>query len=154
MTSLIEVFPSRPVEYSPEVGSAVCEAIATTPRGLHYLCANHQGFPDPRTVHRWLGAHPEFRAEYDIARLRQADLLFDECLEIADDASRDTKTITRNDGKEVEVMDFEWVARSKLRVETRLKMAGKLAPKRYGDKLELDATVGFVRYEDALDQLR
>jgi hypothetical protein len=51
-------------------------------------------------------------------------------------------------------MDFEWVARSKLRVETRLKMAGKLAPKKYGEKLDINATIGALRHEDALDQLR
>jgi hypothetical protein len=45
------------------------------------------------------------------------------------------------------------VARSKLRIETRLKMASKLAPKKYGDKLDLTATVGFTRQEDALAEL-
>jgi hypothetical protein len=152
----VEKTPARrapPTRYSPEVGAAICEAIATTPRGLDYLCAARAGFPNPRTVTEWLGAHPEFRKAYEIAKDRQADLLFFECLEIADDAKRDTKIVMRGD-EPVEVMDFEWVARSKLRVETRLKMAGKLAPKKYGEKLDLTGTLGFTRHEDALEQLR
>jgi hypothetical protein len=146
--------PVRPVKYTPEVGAEICEAIATTPRGLDYLCATRAGFPHPRKVAEWLAAHPEFRKAYEIAKDRQADLLFFECLEIADDARRDTKLVTRGDGEVVETMDFEWVARSKLRVETRLKMAGKLAPKKYGEKLDINATIGALRHEDALDQLR
>ncbi len=62
----------------------------------------------------------------------QADALFDEALEIADDASGDwTK-----DAKGNKVLDHEHVQRSRLRVDTRKWAAGKMAPKRYGDKLQ------------------
>ena len=155
-SNLIDQRPEKaaPVPYSEEIAAAICEAVASTARGLAFICATREGFPDRSAVHEWLHAYPEFRAQYDVAKLQQADLLFDECLEIADDGSQDTKTIVRNDGREVQVMDMEWVARSKLRVETRLKMAGKLHPKKYGDKLDVDATIGFIRHEDALAQLR
>jgi hypothetical protein len=36
------------------------------------------------------------------------------------------------------VPDSEWISRSKLRVETRLKLLAKWDPKRYGDRLNLD----------------
>ena len=142
------------IGYTPELATAICEAVATTPRGLLFLCASNENFPPEARVSEWLRKYPEFRAEFDLAKLRQADLLFDQCLEIADDDRHDTKTITRGDGSTLEVMDFEWVARSKLKVETRLKMAGKLSPKKYGDKIDVNASVGAIRFEDALEQLR
>ncbi len=40
------------------------------------------------------------------------------------------------DGKGNKVLDHEHVQRSRLRVDTRKWAAGKLAPKRYGDKLQ------------------
>lgn len=143
----------KPVEFSQEVADAICEAVATTPRGLDFLCSTTPEFPTMRAVMHWLAKNEAFRNAYGIAKLRQADLIFDECLEIADDASGDRKVITRNDGSEVEVMDAEFVARSKLRIDTRLRMAGKLNPKKYSDKLDLNATVGFTRQEDALSEL-
>ncbi len=62
----------------------------------------------------------------------QADALFDEALEIADDASGDWAV--DKDGKKT--LDHENIQRSRLRVDTRKWAAGKLAPKRYGDKLQ------------------
>ncbi len=62
----------------------------------------------------------------------QADALFDEALEIADDVSGDWST--DKDGKKV--LDHENIQRSRLRVDTRKWAAGKMAPKRYGDKLD------------------
>ncbi len=55
----------------------------------------------------------------------QADALFDEALEIADDASGDW--MVDKDGKKT--LDHEHVQRSRLRVDTRKWAAGKLAPK-------------------------
>ncbi len=54
------------------------------------------------------------------------------------------------DGKKA--LDHEHVQRSRLRVDTRKWAAGKLAPKRYGDKLNLGGTLG-RRWEDALKEL-
>jgi hypothetical protein len=144
---------SAPVEFSQELADAICEAVANVPRGLDFICETTAGFPDARTVRKWLQVHTAFRDAYSLAKKQQADLLFDECLEIADDSSGDRKVIRKNDGSEQVVLDTEFVARSKLRVDTRLKMAGKLAPKKYGDKLDLNATVGFTKQEDALSEL-
>ena len=82
----------------------------------------------------WLGdeAKTGFRDQYAHARDMQADALFDEALEIADDVSGDWST--DKDGKKV--LDHEHIQRSRLRVDTRKWAAGKLAPKRYGDKMQ------------------
>ncbi len=82
----------------------------------------------------WLfdGKHADFSEQYARARDLQADKLFDEALEIADETSDDW--IRTEDGKKI--LDHEHVQRSRLRVDTRKWAAGKLAPKRYGDKLQ------------------
>jgi hypothetical protein len=124
----------RPSEFTQEIADELCERIATTPRGLDFICNGEDRFPSARTVNKWLSDRPEFVQSYLRARERQADLIFDECLEIADDDSRDVRIIGGEDG-EREVLNTEFVQRAKLRIDTRMRMAGKLAPKKYGEKL-------------------
>ncbi len=90
--------------------------------------------PAISTVMGWLfdGNHAEFSEQYAHAREMQADALFDEALEIADDAAGDWT----EDGNGKRALDHEHVQRSRLRVDTRKWAAGKLAPKRYGDKIQ------------------
>ena len=142
------------VPYSPQLGEAICEEIACTPRGLDFICAVNPDFPAARSVRRWLLTHPEFMALYETARKLQAHVLIDEVPEIIDDSSGDTRIIERRDGTQERVMDVEWVGRSKIRMEGRFKMAAVLNPARYGQKLDVNARIGVMRSEDILDQLR
>jgi hypothetical protein len=121
----------RPTDYSPELAEEICERIATQPRGLDFICETDPDLPSARTVARWIANHPDFCQKYQFARERQATLLFDESLEIADDSSGDLKIITRKDGTTFEALDTEFVQRSALRVKTRLHMAAVLAPRKY-----------------------
>lgn len=127
----------RPSSFSQKIADEICERIATTPRGLDFICGADSGLPSARTVNRWLNENEAFCQSYLRARERQADLIFDECLEIADDSALDVVTKERSDGSTFEEYNAERVARSKLRVDTRLRMAGKLAPKKYGDKVDI-----------------
>lgn len=130
---------ARPSEFNDEIANEIVERIATTPRGIDFICESDDALPSARTVHRWLNAHDDFRQSYLRARERQADLLFDECLEIADDCSNDSRVVGAGEDREGhEVANSEWISRSKLRVDTRMRMAGKLAPKKYGEKAEID----------------
>lgn len=130
----------RPSSFNIWVAHAICDRIATTARGLDFICSNDDALPHPSTVHRWLNEHVGFRESYLGARARQADLLFDECLEIADDVSRDTKVVEYENGNSSEQCNSEWISRSKLRVDTRMRMAGKLAPKKYGERSTIEHT--------------
>ncbi len=122
----------RPSGYSDALAVEICRRIAER-ESLRKICADPD-MPDKTTVLRWLAAkeNAEFRTQYAHAREMQADTLFDEALEIADETSDDW--ITTEDGKKV--LDHEHVQRSRLRVDARKWAAGKLAPKRYGDKLQ------------------
>ncbi len=122
----------RPSGYSDALAVEICRRIAER-ESLRKICADPD-MPDKTTVLRWLAAkeNAEFRTQYAHAREMQADTLFDEALEIADEVSDDwAKDKDGND-----IFDHEHVQRSRLRVDTRKWAAGKLAPKKYGDKFQ------------------
>lgn len=120
----------RPSDYSREKATAICDQIEDG-RSLRAICQT-EGMPAKSTVLLWLALHPEFSAQYARAREAQADKYAEEILEIADDASRDY--IETEDGPK---LNSEHVQRSRLRVDSRKWLASKLAPKKYGEKLEL-----------------
>lgn len=91
--------------------------------------------PGQSTVFHWLDQDTVFQEQYVHARAKQADTFAEEIIEIADDTSRDTR-ITDNG----EQPDTEWIARSRLRVDARKWVMSKMAPKKYGDKI--DVTTG------------
>jgi hypothetical protein len=72
------------------------------------------------------------------AREAQADKLFWQIIEIADDAGRDY--VTTSDGKRI--VDHENIQRSRLRVDARKWAAARLAPRKYGDRVEHDVKGG------------
>ena len=124
----------RPTIYSPELAAEICSAISEG-KSLRTIC-QQDGMPARSSVFLWLSQHKEFSDQYARAREAQADTLADEILAIADDATGDYRTIAK-DGAEVVAFNGENVQRSRLRVDARKWYAGKVAPKKYGDKLEL-----------------
>jgi hypothetical protein len=107
----------------------VCERIAKG-ETLSAICRS-EGFPDPVTVWRWKEIDDQFAQDFARARELGYDAIADETVRIADDASNDYMESKRG-GKE---FDAEHVQRSKLRVETRLKLLAKWSPKKYGEKV-------------------
>lgn len=137
----------RPSEYSPEIAAAICERLAAG-ESLRVICAGAD-MPAKSTVFRWLAdpGRGEFRDQYARAREAQVEHYVEEILEIADDTGRDN--IATEHG---ERCNTEWVQRSRVRIDTRKWLMSKLAPKKYGDKLELAGSIG-LRHEDALAAL-
>jgi hypothetical protein len=88
--------------------------------------------PHKSTVFRWLDLHTEFRDQYARAREIQAELMADELLSIADDASGDLSK-----GESGPIGNSAAVHRSKLMVETRKWIASRLLPKKFGEKVEV-----------------
>ena len=93
--------------------------------------------PAKAMVFRWLGKFPSFSDQYARAREAQADAIFDEILDIADDSANDW--VEREGGPQ---LNGEHVQRARLRIDARKWMAGKMRPKVYGDKLDLGGSVG------------
>lgn len=92
--------------------------------------------PSSSMVKRWLAQHSEFRAQYAQAREDQADFYAEQIIEIADDGLNDTYL----DDEGNTIVDHDVIARSKLRVDARKWVASKLAPKKYGDKINQEIT--------------
>ncbi len=138
----------RPSRYTDQVVAKICKRLAEG-ESLRKVCMD-TSMPAISTVMGWLsdGKHSEFLEQYACARELQADTLFDEALEIADETSEDWTTTETG----ARVLDHEHVQRSRLRVDTRKWAAGKLAPKRYGDKLQVGGGLTLT-HETALDEL-
>lgn len=117
--------------FSQDQADKLCELIAISEVGIHRLLKDND-LPSWKVISEWLHLYPSFVTQYARAREAQADFLAGRILEISDDSSRDT--IQTEDGP---IQNHEWVNRSRLRVDARKWMASKLAPKVYGDKLDV-----------------
>ena len=86
--------------------------------------------PSRAVVNRWLldEANAAFRANYAQAREAFADAEFDGITQISDaEPERDDK------GR----IDPGWVAAQRLKIDARKWTLARMAPKKYGDKIEL-----------------
>jgi len=120
----------RPTKRTPERVQAILDALSKgTP--LTHICAE-LGVSDT-AVRNWMENDEQLSCDFADARARGFDAIALEALQIADNSTNDT--ILNDDGGEIP--NKEWMARSKLRVETRLKLLAKWDPKRYGDKPEI-----------------
>lgn len=140
----------RPSLKTPEVVEAICERLATG-EPLAQICRD-EGMPAYRTVKDWIDSDPVVSAGIARARDSGEDVLAAECLEIADDSRNDWMDRRAEEGDE-KALQFngEHVQRSKLRIETRLKLLAKWNPKKFGEKVEQHHTGELVhRVERAI----
>jgi hypothetical protein len=91
--------------------------------------------PAAWTFWRWMleDESGELDAKLLRAREKGIEALLDETIDIADQATLDT--IRGEEGEERP--NTEWLQRSKLRIETRIKLAQMMKPKTYGPKLDV-----------------
>lgn len=122
--------------------SEVDEVIARISDGIPLRqIARHMGFGKSAWYER-LKVDVVLAGRFARAREVGFDAIADEALEIADDGTNDWETRERDDGSTYEALNHEHVSRSKLRVETRLKLLAKWDPKRYGDKIDHSSSDG------------
>jgi len=119
----------RPFDFRQDIADEICKDLIGG-KSLRTICKS-ESMPSQNRVYQWLSENEEFRKQYAHARELQADAIFDECLDIADDASNDFKV----NGEGEVAIDHDAVNRARLKIDTRKWMAGKLRPKKYGDKL-------------------
>lgn len=98
------------------------ELIERTSKGesLTQLCQDVR-MPSRNTVYLWIESDEEFAVRFRAARARGVHALAEECISIADEPPKDA----------VHVAD------KRVRIDTRLRLAGKWLPKEYGDKLDV-----------------
>ncbi len=127
-------------KFSQKLFDEICAKMVEG-QSLRSICED-EDMPDKATVFRWLAKSDDLRDQYARARESQADAIFDEILDIADDARNDWMAKRGEDDDGYQFMG-EHVQRARLRIDARKWMAGKMRPKVYGDKLELDGNIGF-----------
>lgn len=96
--------------------------------------ANRDRLPSFRTFLEWVEKDESLSKQYARAMEIRAAGIFDQMLDIADESNADID-ITE-DGK-IRV-NGELVQRSRLKIDARKWVLGKMNPKKYGDKVELD----------------
>lgn len=105
------------------------------------------------TIFFRIGRHPKFKERMEDARSAGYEVLAEQCLEIADDGRNDLVETEDRFGNPKIKLDKDHIQRSKLRVETRLKLLAKWHPKKYGEKLEIEqktATVAIPVSDDPI----
>ena len=121
---------------TPEIETRIIEGLCDGVP-LRELC-RQEGMPNWRTVYDWISADEELAARIAHARELGFDAIAEEILDIADDGTNDWVERKRKDGSVDTVVDSEHVQRSKLRIETRLKLLAKWNPKTYGERQQVD----------------
>ena len=110
----------------------VCEEVAEGKAVRDVLAM--EGFMNPQLFNQMLDSSTKFSTQYARATQKRADAIFEDTLSISDNRKGDI--YIDKDGNEQ--TDHAVINRDRLRVDTRKWVAGKLRPKKYGDKMTLD----------------
>lgn len=129
----------RPEVYTEEIAAEVCNRLAQG-ESLRSICRD-ESLPGRTTITKWIIEDKNgFASQYARAKDIGLDEMADEIFDIADDSRNDwVKKIGKNGAPYVALND-EAISRARLRVDARKWYLSKLAPKRYGEKLQTEHT--------------
>lgn len=125
----------QPTTFTKEIGQEICTRLSQG-ESIRKISADEH-MPPSSTIYNWLCQAvrqdkpelKEFLEQYRIAREAQAEFFFEEIKEIGDEASTIIVGDDKSDGARVQA--------AKLRVDVRKWAMSKIAPKKYGDKLDV-----------------
>ena len=100
------------MKYTQEVGKQICDYVAQGV-SMKAICEMLRIGHD--TPYKWLESDPQFATEYDRAKQISAEFMAEELKDLADDETLDPRS-------------------RQIRIETRKWLAGKLKPRKWGDK--------------------
>lgn len=111
------------------------------------------GMPACSTVFKELAADASFAEQYARAKQAGIESMAEELLDIADDGSNDWMERKDADGENIGwQFNGEAARRSQIRIDTRKWLLSKLAPKKYGDKVEHEHKGGVTLHVSSLDE--
>jgi hypothetical protein len=143
---------ARPSTFTDALFAGILDRIADG-ESLRGICRD-DGMPAARTVLRWIQANPDLQRSYTLATEIRVDTIFDELLDIADDARDDWMEKVGRDGKnQGYALNAENIRRSALRIDARKWTLARMAPKKYGDRVDVNhgAQDSFGDFLAALD---
>lgn len=127
------------INWTQELEQAIIDWIASG-KPLREFC-RQDGMPSHDAVYDKQKIDDNFKQRIACAREQGEDVIAEECLEIADDGSNDWMERTGKDGESLGwQINGECVNRSRLRVDTRLKLLAKWNPKKYGERIQQEHT--------------
>ncbi|MFH1974656.1 MAG: terminase small subunit protein [Pseudomonadota bacterium] len=146
----------QPTKLTEKIATEICDRLSLG-ESLLAICKDST-MPGVSTVYGWL-VRPEnkqFLDMYTHARELQADTFMDQCIDIADDSANDIIILINKDGEEYQKINFEHINRSRLRVDTRIKIAEKMFPRKYTPRKALEHTgdIGVTAFTDEQLQKR
>jgi hypothetical protein len=106
----------------------ITEVLAGMRNGLSLRQSSENANVKAQTFLSWVDQDKDLSEQYARARSDMIDKIADDIIKIADE-----EMIPTGEGK----VDNAMVQKQRLRVDTRKWLLSKLAPKKYGDKLEL-----------------
>jgi hypothetical protein len=115
----------RPSDYTEEMASSICDRLSVG-ESLSAICRS-EGFPAKTAVLRWLARHESFRTQYRYAKEASQDAVAEEIFDILDEMPME-----KPDGS----LDAAAVTWAKNRADARKWYLSKIAPKKYGDKIQ------------------
>lgn len=119
--------------YDPLLVDELCNRVGEG-ETVRAIC-REEHMPSPQVIYRWMAKDPSFKERFAHARELGEEVIAQECLDIADNATNDWMEKLNKDGQSIGwQLNGEHVQRSKLRIETRLKLLAKWNPKKWGDK--------------------
>ena len=89
-----------------------------------------------RTFYKWLDEDEAKVKQYTRATNERAEQIFEDILDIADDQESDLY----EDSEGNEQVNHNVINRAKIRIDSRKWMLGKMNPKKYSDKIQVDTT--------------
>lgn len=109
----------RPSSFTQELADEICSRLSLG-ETLRRIVASSPHMPERRTIYKWLDAHEDFRHQYTKARAEQADYYAELIID--------------------EAFDSHDAGIGRLRMDALKWVSSKMAPKKYGDKVEVEQT--------------
>ena len=125
----------RPSKFTEAVASEIVSRLSAG-ETLRSICRD-ENMPSWQSIYNWISDNEEFSGRIARARELGEDAIAQECVDIADNATNDWMARLDKDGVSAGwLLNGDHVQRSKLRIDTRLKLLAKWNPKKYGDKVQ------------------
>ena len=113
----------------------ICRQIAEEGLSLRAVLRS-EDMPNSETFYKWLDADEKKSKQYTRATTSRAEEIFEDILVIADDQENDVY----KDADGVDQTNHNVINRAKIRIDSRKWMLGKMNPKKYSDKIQVDTT--------------